>query len=38
MSQAMTSNRRLDAPHSGFTALAQGRKRRAAGRARQAYR
>ena len=31
-------NPRLDAAHSGVTALAQGRKRRAAGRARQAYR
>ena len=35
---APTHNHRLDAPHSGVTALAQGRKRRATGRARQAYR
>ena len=32
------SNQRLDAAHSGVTALAQGRKRRATGRARQAQR
>jgi hypothetical protein len=31
-------NQRLDATHSGVTALAQGRKRRATGRARQARR
>ncbi len=34
----MTFNHRLDAPHSGVTPLAQGRKRRATGRARQAQR
>ena len=33
-----TSNYRLDPSHSGVTALAQGRKRRATGRARQAER
>jgi len=33
-----TPNQRLDAAHSGVTALAQGRKRRATGRARQAQR
>jgi hypothetical protein len=32
------ANQRLDAPHSGVTALAQSRKRRATGRARQAQR
>ena len=32
------ANHRLDAPHSGVTALAQGRKRRATGRAGQAER
>ncbi len=32
------ANQRLDAPHSGVTALAQSRKRRATGRARQARR
>jgi hypothetical protein len=33
-----TSNPRLDAAHSGVTALAQGRKRRATWRGRQAHR
>ena len=37
-SQGQLPNRRLDATHSGVTALAQGRKRRATGRARQAER
>jgi len=36
--KAVTANQRLDAPHSGATALAQSRKRGAAGRARQARR
>jgi hypothetical protein len=34
----LVPNQRLDAAHSGVTALAQGRKRRATGRARQAQR
>jgi hypothetical protein len=38
MEGSMSANQRLDATHSGVTALAQGRKRRATGRARQAQR